>query len=127
MHMVLVDDVRPAVSFMGWKVGSGRVDCDDAGTKRSITVDLLFSETGKYALCERTETVLADGATRLEASVVLFTSAKDVRRFVENGLGASDPVRDLATVAALDHSAKIWPWLRRHSRRVGSYTLPFAL
>jgi hypothetical protein len=131
-HMILVDDHRAAVAFMGWKIGSGRAVCDEDGRSRSVTVEIMIAESGDYALCQRIETELADGATTLEARVELFPSGRDVRRFVEHDIDAADPVRDMAMVAALDHSARIWPWLRRQPRRatssaISTHAIPFPL
>jgi hypothetical protein len=130
-HMILVDDARPAVAFMGWKIGAGRADCDEDGRSRAVTVEIMIAESGDYAICLREETELADGGMTLAARVELFPSGRDVRRFVEQEIGTTaDPVRDMAMVAALDHSARIWPWLRRQPRRTattGSHPIPFAL
>jgi hypothetical protein len=125
MHMVLVDDHGPAVSLMGWKLGGGRAESREPGSStRAIDIELLFAENGEYAICERIATVLADAPPALEATVTLFPSARDVRRFAESA--TADPMRDMALVAALDHAARAWPWLRR-TRKVTGYTIPFAL
>ncbi len=110
-HMVLVDDRGPAVSFMGWKLGAAFVECsEDTGSTRTVTVEVLYSETTAYGVAERSETRLADGATRLDASVTLFNSTRDIRRHCESWTG--DAVRDMARAAALDHAVRAWPGLR---------------
>jgi hypothetical protein len=125
MHMVLVDDHGPAVSFMGWKLGSGRAESREPGhSTRSIDIELLFAENGEYAICERIATTLADAPRALEATVTLLPSARDARRFAESA--TADAMRDMALVAALDHAARAWPWLRR-ARKATGYTIPFAL
>jgi hypothetical protein len=125
MHVVLVDDHGPAVSFTGWKLGSGRAESREPGSAtRTIDIEVLFAENGEYAICERIATTLADAPPALHATVTLFPSARDVRRYAETA--TDDPMRDMAVVAALDHSARAWPWLRR-TRKVTGYTIPFAL
>jgi hypothetical protein len=125
VHMVLVDDHGPAVSFMGWKLGAGRAESREVGGgSRTIEIEVLFAENGEYAVTERVATHLADTAPALHATVALFPSARDARRFAESA--TMDAMRDMALVAALDHSARAWPWLRR-ARKVTSYTIPFAL
>jgi hypothetical protein len=125
VHMVLVDDHGPAVSFTGWKLGAGRAECREPGSAtRMIEVEVLFAENGEYAVCERVSTQLADTAPALHATVNLFPSARDARRYAESS--TTDPMRDMVLVTALDHSARAWPWLRR-TRKVTGYTIPFAL
>jgi hypothetical protein len=124
VHMVLVDDHSPAVSFMGWKLGAGRAECRDASGQRTIEIEVLFAENGEYAICERISTMLADAPPALDATVTLFPSARDARRFAESA--TTDPMRDMALASALDHSARAWPWLRRNRKSTG-YTIPFAL
>jgi hypothetical protein len=124
-HMVLVNDHGPAVSFMGWKVGHGRAESRDPSGARTIEIEILFAESGEYAICERTTMHLADTShPHLDARITLLGSSRDVRRFVE--ASTSDPMRDMALASALDHSTRVWPWLRR-PRKVTSYTIPFAL
>lgn len=124
IHMVLVDDHGPAISFMGWRIGSARAEARDAATTRTIEVEFLFAENGEYAVCERVSTTLADAPPALDATVTLFPSARDVRRFAESA--TTDPMRDMAIASALDHAARAWPWLRRARKGTG-YTIPFAL
>jgi hypothetical protein len=80
-HQVLVDDHGPAISVMGWRLGSAHVDCSEGdGAMRRVTFELLYSEAKEYAITERVQLTLANGATRLEASVTRLSSPKDVLR-----------------------------------------------
>jgi hypothetical protein len=124
VHMVLVDDHGPAVSFMGWKLGAARAESHDEAGARTIEVEFLFAENGEYAVCERVSNALADAPPALDATVTLFPSARDVRRYAESP--TMDPMRDMAIASALDHAARAWPWLRR-ARKATGYTIPFAL
>jgi hypothetical protein len=124
-HMVLVNDHGPAVSFMGWRVGTGRAESRDQSGARTIEIEILFAESGEYAVCERVSNQLADMShPHLDARVRVLPSARDLRRFAE--ASTADPMRDMALASALDHSTRVWPWLRR-PRKVTSYTIPFAL
>jgi hypothetical protein len=124
VHMVLVDDHGPAVSFMGWKIGAARAESHESAGARTVEVEILFAQSGEYAVCERISTTLCDAAPALDATVTLFPSPRDVRRFAESA--TLDPMRDMAVASALDHAARAWPWLRR-SRKASGYTIPFAL
>jgi hypothetical protein len=124
LHMVLVDDHGPAVSFMGWKIGAARAESHETAGARTVEVEFLFAQNGEYAVCERVSSTLADAPPALEATVRLFRSPRDVRRFAESA--TLDPMRDMAVASALDHAARAWPWLRR-ARKASGYTIPFAL
>jgi hypothetical protein len=109
-HVVLVNDHGPAVSFTGWKLGSGEATCADTeGEMKTVTVDVLYSSTSPYAVAERCQTRQIDGSTRMEASVALCRGARDVRQVCEHSTG--DMVRDMARASALDHAIRVWPWL----------------
>jgi hypothetical protein len=116
MHVVLVNDHGPAVSFTGWKLASGEATCAELeGAIKRVTVDVLFSSGTPYAIAERCETRQVNGATQTEATVSLCRAAKDVRQVCESSTG--DMVRDMARATALDHAIRVWPWLEPPSRR----------
>lgn len=118
-HVVLVNDHGPAVSFTGWKLGSGEATCaEEEGAVKKVIVDVLYSSTSPYAIAERCETRQINGATQMEASVSVCRGEKDVRRVCESPTG--DVVRDMARATALDHAIRVWPWLEPRSSR-GSY------
>jgi hypothetical protein len=111
-HLVLLDDERTAVSFLGWRIGASVIECSEGGgATRIVTVEILYSRAGEYAVTERSTLRLADSASRLDATTVtLLATSRDVRRFCETATG--DPVRDMVLAAALDHGARTWPSLR---------------
>jgi hypothetical protein len=118
-HVVLVNDHGPAVSFTGWKLGSGVATCAESeGDVKTVTVEVLYSSTTPYAVAERVQTRRIDGSTRMEATVAVCRGAKDVRQVCENPSG--DMVRDMARASALDHAIRVWPWLEPRSSR-GSF------
>ena len=113
-HVVLVNDHGPAVSFTGWKLGSGEATCaEDEGAVKRVIVDVLYSSATPYAIAERCETRQINGATQMEASVSVCRAEKDVRRVCESSTG--DVVRDMARATALDHAIRVWPWLEPRS------------
>ena len=118
-HVVLVNDHGPAVSFTGWKLGSGEATCAETeGEVKTVTVEVLYSSTTPYAVAERCETRATDGSTHMEATVAVCRAAKDVRQMCESPSG--DMVRDMARASALDHAIRVWPWLEPRSSR-GSF------
>jgi hypothetical protein len=127
-HLVLLSDTGPAVSFMGWTIGSSRADSVDADGQpaRVVEIEIMFSEAGDYVVFERVETHVADGLPQLAASVGQFRSPREVRRYCETS--TLDPQSDAARAAAVDHAARQWHWLKRPGRRATeTLELPFAL
>lgn len=128
-HLVLLSDTGPALSFMGWTLGSSRAEAvDEQGQgSRVVEVEIMFSEAGDYAVFERIESRTADGVTQLASTVAEFGSPRDVVRYCETG--TLDPQADAARAAALDHTARQWHWLRRPGRRGAGekVELPFSL
>ena len=118
-HVVLVNDHGPAVSFNGWRLGSGEATCaEDEGAIKKVTVEVLYSSGTPYAVAERCETRQVDGSTRMEATVAVCRAAKDVRYMCEHPTG--DVVRDMARATALDHAIRVWPWLEPRPSRGSS-------
>ncbi len=128
-HLVLVSDKGPALSIMGWTLGAGRADVREGpGATRTTVIEIMFTETGRYAVCERVGTQgEKPDAKALTATLTEFESPRDVRRYCETS--SFDSARDMALAAALDHATRVWPWLRRPARvrAVRSLTLPFAV
>jgi hypothetical protein len=87
----------------------------------------MLSETGAYVIFERIETHLTDGRLELGATVAEFPAPRDVHRYCEQG--TLDPQADAARAAAVDHSARSWPWLKRSGRGAASdrSAPPFAI
>jgi hypothetical protein len=117
-HLVLVSDDGPAMSFLGWTLGTARAECIEHVTapSRAAVVDILFSVSGRYVVSERVETRLSDGALRLSAKVSKFRLARDIRRYCE--APTLDAQADVARGAAFDHAFQVWPWLKRPARTV---------
>ena len=127
-HLVLLSDTGPALSFMGWTLGSSRAESvgNDGEIMRVVEVEIMFSETGDYVVFERIETRDEMGQVELLASIAEFPAPRDVRRYCEGG--SLDPQADAARAAAVDHAARLWPWLKRPGRRGGEKVeLPFSL
>jgi hypothetical protein len=128
-HLVLLSDSGPALSFMGWTIGSSRAESvDERGHgSRAVEVEIMFSESGDYVVFERIETRTADGVPQLATSVEEFATPRDVCRYCETS--TLDPQADAARAAAVDHTARQWHWLKRPGRRSGGerVELPFAL
>ncbi len=128
-HLVLVSDAGPAVSFMGWTLGSATAESTDpsSGASRAVIVEVMFSEQGGYVICERIETRENGGMHELGAIVTEFPAPRDVHRYCEQA--TLDPQADAARAAAVDHSARLWPWLKRPGRHgTGESVIPpFAL
>ncbi len=115
-HLVLVSDNGPAVSFMGWTLGTATAEMsdEDTGGARIVIVEVMFSETGDYVICERIETRQGTSTVGLGAIVAEFPAPRDVHRYCEQA--TLDPQADAARAAAVDHSARLWPWLKRPGR-----------
>lgn len=128
-HLVLLSDAGPALSFMGWTIGSSRAEAVEEGVQgsRAVEVEIMFSEDGDYVVFERIETRTADGVLQLSTSVGEFAAPRDVFRYCETS--TVDPQADAARAAAVDHAARQWHWLKRPGRRSGGerLELPFAL
>ena len=128
-HLVLLSDTGPALSFMGWTIGSSRAESvDEQGQgSRAVEVEIMFSESGDYVVFERVETQTADGVPHLLTSLGEFAAARDVCRYCETS--TLDPQADAARAAAMDHAARHWHWLKRSGRRSGAerIELPFSL
>jgi hypothetical protein len=127
-HLVLLSDSGPALSFMGWTLGSSRAESlgENGQGSRVVEVEIMFSESGRYVVFERIETHLADCAPQFVANVAEFQAPRDVCRFCETA--TSDPQADAARAAAVDHAARQWYWLRRPGRRAQEkLELPFSL
>jgi hypothetical protein len=115
-QVVLVNDQGPAVTLTGWKLGSSEATCaESGGAVRTVTVDVLYSNTMPYVVAERCETRQMDGTTQREASVSLCRAEKHVRSVCQTPTG--DVVRDMARATALDHAIRVWPWLEPTGRR----------
>ena len=128
-HLVLVSDEGPAVWFMGWTLGTATAATSEAATaaSRTVVVEVMFSENGDYIICERIEARHADGTLTLGAVVAEFPAPRDLHRYCEQA--TDDPQSDAARAAAVDHSARLWPWLKRPGRHgvTGAAIPPFAL
>jgi hypothetical protein len=127
-HLVLLSDSGPALSFMGWTLGSARAESVETGREgsRVVEVEVMFSESGDYVISERVEMHMSDGPPRLAATVSEFPAPRDVIRYCETS--TLDPQADATRAAAVDHAARHWPWLKRGGKREkGSLTLPFSL
>ena len=129
-HLVLLSDSGPALSFMGWALGTARAESIDSGGEgtRIVEIEVMFSESGDYVVSERIETLLSDGSSRLAATVTEFPAARDLIRYCETT--TLDPQADATRAAAVDHAARHWPWLKRGGKRGGgggAIKLPFAL
>lgn len=130
-HLVLPRDTGPALSFMGWTIGSSRAESVDEETRdlRAVEVEIMFSEGGDYVVFERAETRDAEGTTEFNSSVAEFAGPGDVCRYCETS--TLDPQADAARAAAVDHAAHQWHWLKRPGRRGSggreSVELPFSL
>jgi len=127
-HLVLLSDTGPALSFMGWTIGSSRAESvgHHGETSRTVEIEIMFSESGDYVVFERIETQLAEQDPLLIASVAEFPAPRDVARYCETS--TSDPQADAARAAAIDHAARQWHWLKRPGRRgVGKLEFPFSL
>jgi hypothetical protein len=127
-HLVLLSDSGPALSFMGWTLGSSRAEAADENGEdvRAVQIEIMFSESGEYVVFERIETQTADGTPQLAANVEEFRSAREVCRYCETS--TLDPQADAARAAAVDHAARQWHWLKRPGRRgAEKLELPFAL
>jgi hypothetical protein len=128
-HLVLVSDEGPAVSFMGWTLGTATAEMSeqDTGGLRIVVVEVMFSEEGEYVICERIETRQGGGTRELGAIVTKFPAPRDVHRYCEQA--TLDPQADAARAAAVDHSARLWPWLKRPGRHGTGESIvpPFAL
>jgi hypothetical protein len=127
-HLVLLSDTGPALSFMGWTIGSSRaeaVDQDGQGA-RIVEVEIMFSEGGDYVVFEKIETQTADGIGQLVTNVAEFPAPRDVCRYCETA--TLDSQVDAARAAAVDHAARQWHWLKRPGRRAAEkLELPFSL
>jgi hypothetical protein len=88
---------------------------------------VMLSETGDYVICERIETQHIDGGLQFGATVAEFPAPRDLHRYCEQA--TLDPQTDAARAAAVDHSARAWPWLKRPGRggATENGTPPFAL
>jgi hypothetical protein len=127
-HLVLLSDNGPALSFMGWTLGSSRAESvDEQGqNSRVVEVEIMFSEEGNYVVFERFETQLADSGPLLVTNAAAFPAPRDVCRYCETA--TQDPQADAARAAAVDHAARQWHWLKRPGRRGGEkLELPFAI
>jgi hypothetical protein len=129
-HMVLVNDLGPAMSIMGWTLGVARAEVSEGPSRtRTVVVEILFTETGRYVVSERVVTELSD-YKMLTATLSEHRSSRELRRHCEVSSTSFDPARDATLAAALDHASRIWPWLKRPGRTrslSGSITLPFSL
>lgn len=115
-QVVLVNDQGPAVSFTGWKLGSSEATCaESGGAMRTVSVEILYSNTMPYVVAERSEIRQGNGETQRDASVKLCRAEKHVRSVCETPTG--DVVRDMARATALDHAITVWPWLAPTGRR----------
>ena len=120
-HLVLLSDNGPALSFMGWTLGTATAATSDPAAgiaSRNVVVEVMLSETGDYVIFERIETHMTDGRLELGATVAEFPAPRDVHRYCEQG--TLDPQADAARAAAVDHSARSWPWLKRPGRGAAS-------
>lgn len=126
-HVVLVSDGGPALSIVGWTLGTGRAEVsDDRGASRTVVAEVMYSEAGHYVVYEH-QIAQGGDATPLAATVNEFRTAPDLWRYSETG--SFDSARDIALATAVDHASRVWPWLRRGPARraVSAMALPFAL
>ena len=127
-HLVLLSDSGPALSFMGWTIGSSKAEAvdEDGQGARVVEVEIMFSEGGDYVVFERIETRTADGVPQLATAVAEFPAPRNVCRYCETA--TLDSQADAARAAAVDHAARQWHWLKRPGRRAHEkLELPFSL
>jgi len=115
-----------ALRVMGWVLGRGRADCQEAGQLAHIVgIDVVLIADGLYAVSERTASDGADGLSRLDARCEIFDSALAARRYCEEAV--SDEAANAARTAALDHSVRRWPPFRGGSAADRLGRVPFLL
>jgi hypothetical protein len=123
-QMLLTTSGGRLLTVRGWTLGTGRADVrhDPVGTTRTVMMEIVLTEAQEYVIGERVETIVADGARRLAATVTTFRTARELVRYVESG--SCDPSRDGVLVTALDHAARSWPSLSRVLARGGGGRFP---
>jgi hypothetical protein len=115
-----------ALRVMGWVLGRGRADCQEAGQLAHIVgIDVVLIADGLYAVSERAASDGADGLSRLDARCEIFDSALAARRYCEDA--ASDETATAARTAALDHAVRRWPPFRGGSAADRLGRVPFFL
>jgi hypothetical protein len=115
-----------ALRVVGWVLGRGRADCQEAGQLAHIVgIDVVLIADGLYAVSERTASDGADGLSRLDARCEVFDSAAAARRYCEEA--TSDETVTAARTAALDHAVRRWPPFRGGSAAERLGRVPFLL